>query len=40
MAQQHLGEMYFYGEAGAVDMDKAGLWYQQAAAKCNAFAIA
>ena len=40
MAQQHLGEMYFYGEAGAVDMDKAAQWFQKAAAKGNAVAIA
>jgi TPR repeat protein len=40
MAQQHLGEMYFYGEAGSVDMDKATQWFQKAAAKGNAVAIA
>ena len=40
MAQQHLGEMYFYGEAGAVDMDKAALWFGKAAAKGNKVAIA
>ena len=40
MAQQHLGEMYFYGEAGTVDMDKAAQWFQKAAAKGNAVAIA
>jgi TPR repeat protein len=40
MAQQHLGEMYFYGEAGAIDMDKAAQWFQKAAAKGNAVAIA
>jgi TPR repeat protein len=39
-AQQHLGEMYFYGEAGSVDMDKAALWFRKAAAKGNATAIA
>jgi TPR repeat protein len=39
-AQQHLGEMYFYGEAGAIDMDKAAQWFQKAAAKGNAVAIA
>jgi TPR repeat protein len=39
-AQQHLGEMYFYGEAGAVDMDKAAGWFRKAAAKGNATAIA
>jgi TPR repeat protein len=40
MAQQHLGEMYFYGEAGAVDMDKAAQWFRKAAAKGNPVAIA
>ena len=40
MAQQHLGEMYFYGEAGAVDMDKAAQWFGKAAARGNAVAIA
>jgi len=40
MAQQHLGEMYFYGEAGAVDTDKAALWWGKAAAKGNKVAIA
>lgn len=39
-AQQHLGEMYFYGEAGAIDMDKATAWFRKAAAKGNAVAIA
>jgi TPR repeat protein len=39
-AQQHLGEMYFYGEAGSVDMDKAALWWGKAAAKGNQAAIA
>jgi TPR repeat protein len=39
-AQQHLGEMYFYGEAGTVDMDKAASWFRKAAAKGNATAIA
>lgn len=39
-AQQHLGEMYFYGEAGAVDMDKAAEWFARAAAKGNAVAVA
>ena len=39
-AQQHLGEMYFYGEAGAIDMDKAATWFRKAAAKGNAVAIA
>ena len=39
-AQQHLGEMYFYGEAGTVDVDKAAVWFRKAAAKGNATAIA
>jgi TPR repeat protein len=39
-AQQHLGEMYFYGEAGTVDMDKAAGWFRKAAAKGNPTAIA
>jgi TPR repeat protein len=40
LAQQHLGEMYFYGEAGEVDVDKAAGWFRKAAAKGNATAIA
>jgi len=40
VAQQHLGEMYFYGEAGAVDMDKAVGWFRKAAAKGNVTAAA
>lgn len=40
VAQQHLGEMYFYGEAGAVDEPKAEAWFRKAAAKGNAVAIA
>lgn len=39
-AQQHLGEMYWYGEAGAVDETKAEGWFRKAAAKGNAVAIA
>jgi hypothetical protein len=39
-AQQHLGAMYFYGEAGAVDMDKAELWWGKAAAKGDKVAAA
>ena len=39
-AQQHLGEMYFYGEAGTVDMARAADWFRKAAAKGNAVAIA
>jgi hypothetical protein len=40
IAQQHLGEMYFYGEAGQVDTDKASGWFRKAAAKGNATAAA
>jgi TPR repeat protein len=40
MAQQHLGEMYFYGEAGAIDTGKASMWFEKAAAKGNKVAIA
>jgi TPR repeat protein len=39
-AQQHLGEMYWYGEAGAVDEAKAEAWFRKAAAKGNKVAIA
>jgi TPR repeat protein len=39
-AQQHLGEMYFYGEAGAPDEAKAKEWFQKAAAKGNTVAVA
>src|SRR5438067_12562018 len=39
-AQQHLGEMYFYGEAGAVDSNKATQWLTKAAAKGNTVAAA
>lgn len=39
-AQQHLGEMYWYGEAGAVDEAKAQAWFRKAAAKGNKVAIA
>lgn len=39
-AQQHLGEMYWYGEAGTVDEAKAETWFRKAAAKGNAVAIA
>jgi TPR repeat protein len=39
-AQQHLGEMYWYGEAGAVDEARAETWFRKAAAKGNAVAIA
>lgn len=39
-AQQKLGQMYWYGEAGAVDEVKAEAWFRKAAAKGNAVAIA
>ncbi|MCS0657955.1 tetratricopeptide repeat protein [Massilia terrae] len=39
-AQQHLGELYWYGEAGEVDEAKAQAWFQKAAAKGNKVAIA
>ena len=39
-AQLHLGEMYLYGEAGSVDLVKAGSWFRKAAAKGNPTAIA
>jgi TPR repeat protein len=39
-AQQHLGEMYWYGEAGAVDEATAQSWFRKAAAKGNKVAIA
>ena len=39
-AQQHLGEMYWYGEAGVVDEAKSQAWFSKAAAKGNAVAIA
>lgn len=39
-AQQHLGEMYWYGEAGTVDEARAEAWFRKAAAKGNAVAIA
>jgi TPR repeat protein len=38
-AQQHLGEMYWDGEAGAVDEAKAKDWFEKAAAKGNKVAI-
>lgn len=34
-AQLHLGEMYFYGEAGTVDLAKAQAWFRKSAAKGN-----
>ena len=39
-AQQHLGEMYWYGEAGAIDEARADAWFRQAAAKGNKTAAA
>ena len=39
-AQQRLGQMYWYGEAGAPDEAKAESWFRKAAAKGNAVAIA
>lgn len=40
VAQQHLGQMYWYGEAGQVDEAKAQEWFRKAAAKGNAVAVA
>lgn len=34
-AQQHVGEMYWYGEAGVIDDALAQSWFQKAAAKGN-----
>ena len=39
-AQLHLGEMYWYGEAGAIDLPKADGWFRKAAAKGNKTAAA
>ena len=39
-AQQHLGEMYLYGEAGSVDLVKAESWFKKSAAKGNKTAVA
>jgi hypothetical protein len=39
-AQLHMGEMYFYGEAGTVDLPKAEGWFKKSAAKGNKIAIA
>lgn len=39
-AQQRLGQMHWYGEAGAVDEAKAEAWFRKAAAKGNAVASA
>lgn len=38
-AQLHMGEMYLYGEAGAVDMAKAESWFKKSAAKGNKTAV-
>lgn len=32
VAQRHVGEMYWYGEAGAISDDKAESWFRKAAA--------
>jgi TPR repeat protein len=39
-AQLHMGEMYLYGEAGAVDLPKAESWFKKSAAKGNRTAVA
>jgi TPR repeat protein len=39
-AQLHLGEMYWYGEAGAIDEGKADGWFRKSAAKGNKVAAA
>jgi hypothetical protein len=39
-AQRHLGEMYWYGEAGAVDEARADQWFSKAAAKGDKSAAA
>jgi TPR repeat protein len=39
-AQRHLGEMYWYGEAGAIDDAKADSWFRKAAAKGDKVAVA
>lgn len=39
-AQQHLGEMYLYGDAGAVDLVKSEAWFRKSAAKGNKTSIA
>ena len=39
-AQLHLGQMYWYGEAGAVDDAKAEAWFKKSAAKGNKTAVA
>lgn len=39
-AQRHLAEMYWFGEAGAIDDVKAELWFRKAAAKGDRAAVA
>lgn len=39
-AQLHLGEMYWYGEAGAIDDIRADAWFRKAAAQGNQSAAA
>jgi TPR repeat protein len=39
-AQLHLGEMYWYGEAGEVDNAKAEAWFRKSSAKGNKTAAA
>lgn len=39
-AQLHMGQMYFYGEAGTVDLAKAEAWFRKSAAKGNKTAAA
>lgn len=39
-AQQKLGQMYWYGEAGAVDEARAAAWFGKSAAKGNKVAAA
>lgn len=39
-AQQNLGQMYWYGEAGTVDEAKARMWFEKAAAKGDKVAMA
>ena len=39
-AQQNLGQMYWYGEAGTVDEPKAEGWFRKAAAQGNTVAVA
>ncbi|MES2125842.1 MAG: sel1 repeat family protein [Pseudomonadota bacterium] len=39
-AQLHLGQMYFYGEAGAIEIDKAEPWLKKSAAAGNKTAAA